>query len=182
MKSFLPLAILCVALGGCSSKKPDPKPDADPSSNGVEEPKDRRVIASGPVDMQAADPEGEVVWTLHGESSRVGLETEGETQIFANNVSGEIFENGKVASTFKAMEAKAARESRTLLLNDRVEIQSVAENITLRADKVNWMEDRKLFAATGNVEVDSPNWLLGKMEEVWATPDLTKIGTPNKFK
>jgi len=182
VKHFWIVAILCIALAGCSSKKPDPQPNADPSANGVEEPKDRRIIASGPVDMEAANPEGKMVWTLHGESSRVGLETEGETELFANNVSGEIFQNGKVASTFKAMEAKAARESRTLVLSNRVEIQSLAEKITLRADKVNWMEDREMFSATGNVEVDSPGWLLGKMEEVWATPDLTKIGTPNKFK
>jgi len=171
-----------VLLSGCSPKKQDSGANPSESGSAEKEPSERRVIASGPVDMEAANPAGERVWTLHGESSRVGMESEGETELFANQVSGEIFQKGVLASTFKAVEAKAARETRTLVLTNRVEIQSVSENIILRADKVSWMEDRELFAATGNVEVDSPGWLLGKMDEVWATPDLKKIGTPSKFK
>lgn len=181
MKFGLLSVLLCFCLVGCGPKK-SAQEDAPREEPGVEKPGDRRVIASGPVDMEAANLEGQKVWTLHGESSRVGMQSQGETEIFANNVSGEIFQKGKLASTFKALEAKAARESRTLVLNNRVEIQSVSDKIILRADKVNWMEDREMFAATGNVEIDSPGWQLGKMDEVWATPDLTKIGTPSKFK
>lgn len=44
------------------------------------------------------------------------------------------------------------------------------------------MDDKQLFAATGNVQIDSPEWQLGQMQEVWATADLSKIGTPAKFK
>jgi hypothetical protein len=73
-------------------------------------------------------------------------------------------------------------ESKKLVLDKNVKVTSLSQKMTLQADKITWMDDKQLFAAVGNVLIDSPDWQLGKMPEVWATPDLSKIGSPSKFK
>ncbi len=139
-------------------------------------------METGPIDLEAGRDDGTIAWKLHGESSRLGLQDAGEKQVFAHKVTGEIFDGPELASRFSAEDAKAASESKQMVLMGKVRIDSVKQDVSLYADKVSWMEDRKMFSAQGNVRVDSPGWELGKMEEVWATPDLSKFGTPDKFK
>lgn len=165
-------------LGACGRPKSPPPPVVNPS----ETEDSRRVIATGAVELKASRDDGSLAWTLHGASARVGLDDDGQNQLFASQVEGEVYEKGKVASTFRSQEAKAASETRQMVLTGKVRIDSVRQNVFLTADKVSWMEDLQLFSAKGNVRIESPAWELGKMDEVWATPDLSRIGTPDKFK
>lgn len=163
---------------GCGGpKKTPPRVEPPPTDPGV-----RRVVETGPIDLEAGRDDGTIAWKLHGKSSRLGLQDAGEKQVFAQGVTGEIFDKGKVASRFTSQDAKAASESKQMVLMGKVRIDSVTQNVSLYADKVAWMEERQMFSAQGNVRIDSPGWELGKMEEVWATPDLSKFGTPDKFK
>jgi lipopolysaccharide assembly outer membrane protein LptD (OstA) len=142
----------------------------------------RRTIVTGKVTLESSNIDGKAAWKLNGEGARAGLQDGGNNEFFLSAVTGEIFENKKTSSTFSADDAKAATETKKLVLIGNVKLSSVEQKVSLTADKITWMEEKELFAATGNVQIDSPEWLLGKMDEVWATPDLSKIGTPSKFK
>jgi hypothetical protein len=96
--------------------------------------------------------------------------------------SGDLYKNGKVASRFSSTEAKAVTVTRKLVLDGNVKVTSLTQKVTLKADKITWMEDKGLFAAIGNVSVDSPDWKMENLPEVWATPELDKFGTPKNFR
>lgn len=141
----------------------------------------RRIVQSGPVELAAARPDGDPAWSLKGQSSRAGLQEGGSTEVFATSVSGEVFEKGKPTSRFTANEAKAISATRQLVLTGKATVKAVQQDITIRAQNVRWMDDRQLFAAEGRVTVESPEWILGPMDTVWANADLTRVGSPEKF-
>ncbi|ARU42117.1 LPS export ABC transporter periplasmic protein LptC [Armatimonadetes bacterium Uphvl-Ar1] len=178
------LIVLSLSLFACSG--PTPKnadgtsPANAPESEKSEGP--RRIIESGPLALEANNEQGDPTWKIKGEAARAGLQEDGENEFFITGVTGEIYSDGKTASTFTADSAKAVTESKKLVLDKNVKVTSLSQKMTLQADKITWMDDKQLFAAVGNVLIDSPDWQLGKMPEVWATPDLSKIGSPNKFK
>lgn len=183
-------------LSGCGSKPSVNEKSSDTVAETAAEAKEkanRRIIESGKLTLEATDESGNPAWKVNGKSARAGIEETGDNQFFIETVTGEVFSKGEVASTFIADSAKAATETKKLVLNGNVKITSLGQNtvktaqsndkkLTLTADKITWMEDKQLFAASGNVQIDSPDYHLGNMDEVWATPDLSKIGTPNKFK
>lgn len=170
-------------LSGCSSPKPASSANPVPSPKESETPESvRRVVESGKFKLESTNSAGKTVWILNGEAVRAGLEESGNNEFFVTTATGEIYTDGEVASTFTADEAKASTETKKLVLDQNVMIKSNSQKLTLKADKITWMEERQLFAASGNVKIDSKTWQLGDMPEVWATPDLSKIGSPNKFK
>lgn len=175
-------AVAVMALTACGPSRPTPKSSTSVSGSAEKAIGNapRRVVESGAVHLESADADGNKIWTLNGRSARAGLQDE-NSEFFLNEVTGEIYDRGAVASTFAAAEAKAETISKRLVLNQGVSITSKDQNLTIRADKILWMEDRGLFAASGNVQIISPDFSLGKMDEVWATPDLSKVGSPRKF-
>ncbi|MFM9872048.1 MAG: LPS export ABC transporter periplasmic protein LptC [Fimbriimonadaceae bacterium] len=175
-------AILLVGCGSKTSSSTKPSTAVSEAASKVKEKTNRRTIVTGAVKLESGNSDGKAAWKVNGQSARAGLEDGGRNEFFLSAVTGEITEKQKVSSTFVAEGAKASTETKKLVLTGNVKITSIAQKINLKADKITWMEDKELFAATGHVQIDSPEWLLGQMDEVWATPDLSKIGTPSKFK
>ncbi len=143
---------------------------------------EERFLNSGPVELDARRDGGGKAWELSAESSRLGVDEDGKSRVFLSGVAGTVFEDGKVASRFTAKDAKADSEARSLVLSGGVTVSAEGKKATLVADKVRWIDERRVFAASGSVRIESPDWTLGPMDEVWALADLTKVGSPEKFK
>ena len=132
--------------------------------------------------MTARNDEGEIAWVLRAKNSSVHVEGGKEIDAVATGVSGELFQKGEVASRYQSEKGLANDVKRTLRLDGKVQVTSEAQKVTLTADRVEWMEDRQLIAARGSVWVKSADYEMGPLPELWATPDLKRVGSPDRFK
>ena len=167
-------------MSGCGGPPKTTTPQV--RGNPEEKPPEGKVLNSGPVTVTAKGEKGGDAWTLRGESSRVGIDDDGGKRVYLTGVEGEVYDQGALASRFKAESAKANSETKALVLDGRVAVTSEGQKARLQADQVNWNEAKRVFVAKGNVHIESPGWTYGPMREVWATPDLKKMGSPEKFK
>lgn len=182
-----------MVLVGCSSaalEKP-PEPVEDVSDSGgvrrsaerLKEASQRRVVNSGEAVLSVTRTDGTVAWTMEAESSRVGLEAEGASQGFLVGVKGTLNgDDGEAVNTFSANEGKADLDTQRFKLFDRVELRSLGQKTVLRADEVEWFEDKELYVARGNVTVTGETWTFGPTEVLYARKDLmTLTESPDGF-
>lgn len=180
--------ISLLTLTACRGPKASaPNPDSSPSVRNtikeMEKKGNRRVLETGgEVTLQVARPDGTLAWDLTAATSRLAIEEEGRKQGFFTNVSGTLMDEGKPVSEYQAAEAKADTQARTLKLFNKVSISSLTYKATLTAQDTEWLEDRKLISASGSVYVKTDLWTYGPFSTLLATPDLTKIGSPDQFK
>ncbi|MCB0825551.1 MAG: hypothetical protein KDC26_05140 [Armatimonadetes bacterium] len=178
--------MICLALTGCFSggNKGGKADGASSAVKGVgskmaEEAAGRRVVNSGEVTITMKRDDGSVAFEINAESSRVGIE-DGSQEAFLNGVTGSLFDEGKEVSQFEAEEGKADSENKRLVLT-KAKVKSMERDLALNADTIRWMEDRKLFAAEGSVTIQGANWSFGPSDVLWASPDLSELGSPEKF-
>jgi len=119
---------------------------------------------------------------LRAKDSSVHVEAGAEIDAEANGITGELYEAGKIASRYQAQKGTANDVKRILKMSGQVKITSEARKVVLTAESVEWMEDRQMISARGSVWVKSDVYEMGPLPELWATPDLTKIGSPDRFK
>jgi len=96
-------------------------------------------------------------------------------------VHGEIYKAEKTASTFKADHGAANDETKILTLTDRVQIDSKDPAFTLTCDRVDYDGKLKIIKAHGHVRVLGTISTVGTLDDLWATPDFTKIASPKLF-
>ncbi len=119
-----------------------------------------------------------------------------------NGVAGEMYEKGKVVSTFKADHAWANRAAltpngpyylRILVLTGSVTAESKIRGkplarspgpiqATMACDKLEWHNNEKIVKAFGHIRISGTYAVLSGLDEVWATPDLKYFATPSMFK
>lgn len=136
---------------------------------------------TGPVAVTQRSPQGQIIWTLKSEKSQITYGGEGKLSGTLENVSGELYQGGKLASKFKCNFASADQEQNRLEMHDSVRIVDIAEDATLMADHVVWEGDAGHIRASGNVRVMAKSYEMGPFEELWASPDLMQVGTPDVF-
>lgn len=142
----------------------------------------RRIINSGEATLRATRSDGSLAWSLMSEYSRLGIDTDtGSAQGFLNGVTGHVYSEGEIASIIKAKEAKSDTKSNTFKLLNDVTIQSSELKTSLTANEVEWLEAKHLFIAKGQVYVKTDNWIFGPMEILVAKPDLSEVGSPDRF-
>lgn len=172
--------MVALVLYGCGAP---PATSRDPEVHSPDgKPPEGKVLNSGPVTVRAQEKDGSQAWVLRGAGSRVGIDDDGGKRVFLTGVEGELYDKGIVASRMKSESAKANSETKSLVLDGSVVLVSEEQKATIKARQVNWNEAKRVFVAKGNVHIDSPDWTYGPMDEVWATPDLKKVGSPEKFK
>lgn len=139
--------------------------------------------------MTARDNDGLVTWVVRAKESS-GQIVGKESTLTLTGVDGELYIDGKIASTFTADAAEADQATRSLDLKGHVSMVSVPdaknpkipkEPLTLTADRAKWLDSRKVVAAQGSVWVRSSVYQMGEYAELWATQDLKKIATPDRF-
>ena len=96
-------------------------------------------------------------------------------------VTGEIYNDKGVACKFKSDRGAANNLTKTLTLIDRVQVDSGDPKATLQCDRLIYDGNRKFLKAQGHVMATGTMRTVGTIDEVWATPDLKKIATPDMF-
>lgn len=106
-----------------------------------------------------------------------------------------MYKDGSAANTFQADSARAEKDTfltrpyvKFLTLTGHVRIDAHVtvdakeRQTTLTCDRLEWYAKEKLMKAFGHVEVSGTLGQLSGLNEVWASPELKTIATPNMFK
>lgn len=170
------VAVACLALSGCGPG-PSPMKAAAPKPE-----KDARRLRTGPVEVVVKDDEGRVSWTMQAEDSRLVIPDSGAMTSMAEAVTGAVYEAGKVSSRYTAEAGTADQGKKTAVLTGAVEVTHESTGRVLRAARVVYSEARRRFEASGSVTVSSGEVRIGPFAQLYATPDLKRVGTPDRFR
>lgn len=172
--------IVAVGMFGCASPKEKvtkSSPDKKISS---------QTINARDFSDEYKGEKNELLWNLKVDVGRFIVPQSGSkrgTTGSGTDVSGEIFDKGKVNCRYKAAHGDAINSpmNRTLTLSGHVEIDAVDPPGRLICDHLVYDGIKRFFKATGHVQVLGTLGTKGTLDEVWATPDLTKIASPQLF-
>ncbi|MBS1723964.1 MAG: hypothetical protein JSS66_13545 [Armatimonadetes bacterium] len=121
-------------------------------------------------------------FVVNAKQSNVTVGAAGPTSGGLDDVDGRIEKDGKVLSRFQAPSALIDKDKGTLLLKSAVKVTDLERGLTLKAESVFYDQGKGRIEARGSVTVTSEAMQMGPLPELWASPDLTKIATPGKFK
>jgi lipopolysaccharide assembly outer membrane protein LptD (OstA) len=138
-------------------------------------------IGTGPVEVKVAGKDGSPAFVVRAQSSEIEVE-KGGSQSGLERVDGEIFQQGKVAARFSASRGQVDQASRSLLATGSVVVRDTKRGIALRADRVRYREGEAKLVASGRVTVSSESWRIGPFDQLAATPDLSRVGTPDRMR
>jgi hypothetical protein len=217
-----PIRIACaliafaIAIAGCGGGA-KPKKDPEPAAQAQQEPEEFHRAHAGPGDaIQYANAKGnkatdgtgarQIIYKIWWESAQLDYGEEGAFGGQMKTVRGEIYEDGKVKSTFTADSGSADKTTSLLKLSGRVRVKSVgadakdpkaaangSEQVELTCERLEWRNagtsagpDKKptgVIQAMGNVTVKmATGGKVGPLPEILATADLKTVGTPEAFK
>lgn len=179
------MAVLGTALVGCSGGASKPRAAAERTDSPTQEatdPETTRVLQSGPSELETRREDGSLAFVIRSQSSRASISNGGQNQLFAQGIKGEFYEKGKIASRFTATEAKVDNVTKRVVLTGKVVLTSETRGVSMRSSRLEWEDSRRIAKSSGGVMVESKDWRLGRMKEVWATSDLSKVGSPERFK
>lgn len=167
------LAVCCWALAGCGSEPvvvgqelgAQPKPDDGKTK----------------IEIGKAEATSPGAWRLWSDQSSVTFGDDDESWIDVTGVTGDLLEDGEVASRFSSDQGQADTDTGRLVLDGRVKITSETDDLTLTAAKVTYDEQRELIVAEGEVWVRSGEWNLGPFAKLVSNPSLQEFGTPDRF-
>lgn len=165
-------------LAGCAQPPPKPAPVVEPPKN---EP-DRKVHISG-IDLTrlSTDEVRKPLWSVKAKWATLDYGLAGAFGGKMRDVEGQIFEDGKPVSGFKAEAASADKASNTLTLEGKIVVTAIAEKATLRCSKLLWLADKSRIEADGPVEVETESYTIGPFEKAYARADLSMVATPDLF-
>lgn len=167
------LAALCWAAAGCGS---EPEIAAQGVSAGQEP-----VVTETEIVFGSATATNPGAWKLWSEQSSATFGDDDESRINVVGVTGDLLEDGEVASKFTSDEGYADTRTGRLVLYGRVSITSVTGNLHLTAAKVTYDEERQLIVAEGDVVIKSTGWTTGSFAKLVTNPSLREFGTPDRF-
>jgi len=152
---------------------PDPKPVvADPPD---------RPISTGVVSVQQKKPDGKPEWELTAQRSSVTYRGDGRLKGSLELVTGKIYDKNGFAADVSADTGEADQTKKRLDLAGHVMIKSKDGKTTLRTGRMRWLADLEMIEAWDGVEVVTDDYKMGPFKRVWATADLSKVGTPDRF-
>lgn len=174
--SFLLLAL--ALLGGCVKDK-KPAKSGEKKDDKPEIVQNIELGAGDTLVYASVDPKSprsfSVRWQKGGFTATDGGVDTGHLE----TVSGDIFTNNVKSSEYQAPRGDAKASLKRLKLEGGVVLRSADGTRTMRADKAEYRGDVRLVRVIGNVTAGGPFGTLSGMPELWATPDLRLIGTPD---
>ena len=97
-------------------------------------------------------------------------------------VKGTTYNDGKVACRCAGDRAEADKAANRLLIVGNVVVESLeSPKASMKAKKVEWLPDLKVFKASGDVLVEGEGAVVGPASQLYASPDLKKIGTSKDY-
>jgi hypothetical protein len=138
-------------------------------------------VATGKVEVLQRRGDGKPEWELAAQESRVSFQSDGRMKGSLLRVQGKIYDDDGLAATVTSEKGEADQSKKRLELSGRVIIKSKDGKTTLRAGNMRWLADLQLIEAWDGVEVITDDYIMGTFDKVWASADLTKVGTPDRF-
>lgn len=144
------------------------------------------MIDAKTVKVEYKGAKNELLWTANIDLARFRQnpqQTRRGTTGTMTGVSGEIFSNSQVSCRYKSVHGTAVNNPtrRILTLTDQVQIDAVEPPGKLLCDKLIYDGIKKVFRAIGHVQVLGAIGSKGTLDEAWATPDLTRVASPELF-
>jgi hypothetical protein len=174
------LLLMAVACHGCAPSAPKSKL-VDKVKPILKQPL-TVVTPDGEATERSNGPGREPLYHVTWRNAKVDVSDKGPFAGRMEGVKGEMYHKGQVSNTFGADYANADRNTRLLTLTGHVQLISKADQIVLTCDKVEWLVKEKIVKATGHVKAVGNFGSVGVADELWATPDLKVIATPDSFK
>jgi lipopolysaccharide export system protein LptA len=161
-------------VAGCGPRKIEKDVKRNP-------PEQRTLHTEAGQTTKRAEGGGRIQWVVAWESAELDYLTETEYGGRMKNVKGTIFEEGKAAGTFRADRAEAQKRSNRLKMFGHVVLLSKAPQSTLSCDELEWDAGAEVVKAKQNVNLNTLDYKMGSIPEVWATPKLDVVATPELF-
>lgn len=171
------LLLLSLCLAACAKPK---KPEGDKPKK-----EDKPIIGSVGIGAgnttiySTSDVKSPPSFTLKWTKGSFDAEKGGIGSGRLTEPSGTIFSGAKPSSTYRADEGEAIKAQKRLNMRGDVTLRSLDGTQTLKAPEAEYRGDVKLVRAMGGVVATGPFGTLSGVPELWATPDLRLIGTPD---
>lgn len=175
--------MICAVMTGCGKPKHEGKDGSLASNNAQNKPKkpDVVAIATGQANDTRTDLKtGQKMWFIAWESANLAL-VNGQQSGMMFKVTGEAYDKGVIASTFIADHAEADRAADRLILDGGIKITSKTSQAVMTAKKVEWLADLKVFKASGDVLLDSPQGVVGPVDVLYADAKLKKVASSKEY-
>ncbi|RYG24706.1 hypothetical protein EON82_09780 [bacterium] len=159
--------------GEKNAKTGKPKKEDPPILQSVEMGAGRTTV------YKSKDPNSPVSFTVRWEKGGFKADKEGIDTGHLTTVSGDLYSNGKKSSDYQADRGDADKDKKRLTMTGDVTLRSADGKGTLTSPKAEYRGDVGLVRAMGGVTAKGSFGTLSGVPEVWATPDLKTIGTPD---
>ncbi len=136
----------------------------------------------GSTDHLSPAPKRTKLWTVRWEHADLTMGSESQQSGKMETVTGEIYRDGHRISTFAGDTGHGSQTNQTLELDGHVKVIGADPKGTLTCDRLEYDGQAKILKAKGAVTYDGANGILGPLPELWATPDLKEISSPELFK
>lgn len=151
------------------------------------------AVKTSATEITVQNEKGDASYVVRAATSSINMTNDGPDYGKLSGVTGEVKKDGETTSHFSAQSGLVDRSKQTLLLTGTVKItgrldrdkgekSEKSEMIDLTADTVRYDQNLKRYEATGRVTVVSKSMSLGPVPKIYANSDLTRFGTPGKFK
>lgn len=170
---------MTVAGAGC--KKATPKTKIAEKEEASDDKAVHLNVGPGQGHFRTETAKREPLWDVQWQKGDVITKDQGVTGGMLRNVTGQLYNHSRPGTKFKGDEAKAFQLAQTLTLIGNVKMTSLDPAVTLTCDRVFYDAKRKVIKAFGNVKVTSRMGTIGTLTELWTTPDLKVVATPNLF-
>lgn len=171
--------IIALVLTGCiGGSSGVAKASTKPKEEAPKEP-NRLDTNSGSGTVREPDGNRHVLYTVKWESSQLDYTLkDGALNGTLRQVSGELYQEGKLASRFVADAARADKAKGQLVLSGKVTVIGLDPQAKLECQKLEWKTKEKRIRALGGVTIRFNQGTIGPMDELWCLPDLKIAGTP----
>lgn len=125
-----------------------------------------------------------ILYVIHWEKTQLDYTLEkGTSGGRLEKVTGELYQEGKLASTFSADTGFVDQTKNFLKLEGAVRVQGIEPKATLNCQRMEWYTDKKLLKAFGQVTIRlaedaKGGGTIGPVDELWCLPKLDSAGTP----
>lgn len=170
-----------VVAGGCApgDGRKATLPDTEPKAE--EKGPEKVFTGSGEATRHSGEANRKKRWTIRWKESQFETHEEGRVSGVMKGVTGTIFRNDRPVSDFSADRGIARKENDVLSLEGKVRMISRDPKGELICDRLDWQPDADRIEAKGNVRGTMSGWRMGVFPELWCTPDLRTVATPDLF-
>ena len=123
----------------------------------------------------------EKLWDVNWQTAQLTILESNKFVGRMQTVNGSIFQKGKVVCTYEAKEGIADKQQDLLDLRGSVKLVSLGYGEVLTCDEVVYDGTKKIAKAKGHVRAAGKMGSVTGPDELWATPDLKRIATPDLF-